>query len=88
MNKCRYCFEYIRPKKRLYPCNCTSPVHYNCLLTWNKTRTSDTTKCEICKCYYYNAGWKYIFIKPTFYNAIQSLIIMILYYLVLSYYFK
>ncbi len=65
MNQCKYCFEYIKPKKRLYPCYCKTPVHYYCLSKWNQSRTSNITKCEICK-YYYNSRLKNILLKKYF----------------------
>jgi len=79
MNQCRYCFEYIKPTKRLYPCNCKTPVHYDCLLRWNKVRNSNFTKCEICK-YYYNSEWKNMLMNSNIYLLIKIFIFMICIY--------
>lgn len=49
---CRYCFEgeeennYLL-NKLIFPCDCNTPVHKNCIKKW--IETSENNNCEICK---------------------------------------
>ena len=50
---CRYCFDTeSNDNLFIYPCDCYTPVHRNCLKEWLKS--SRRNECEICDSRYKN----------------------------------
>ena len=58
---CKYCLLYDNPEDLIKPCECSNPVHKECLKRWYVLKKSES--CEICH-ERFEVQYKYvIFIK-------------------------